>query len=321
MPNNKRVRVLCFFLLSGIISCVPPQKRTEKPPEPPATSATKASPFTPSASHPTSTPLTGTPNSPSPLPSPDSPCGSRSSLELIELPVKEIYRLPVRCQAYLVKSITQLYSAGLGEDLKIAIHHLEKLTEIEPGYGVGFYLLSTAYYKSGDPKKAYETVMKAFENDKSLSLHGALVAIEFLTYDLKKLEDAERLGKHLIEIDPRYVEGRMLYANILFEEGKKREAEQEYREVLKLFPKNAGAKLKLGQLLMEQKRYSEAEKFLLEAADVFNRSPFPLQKLAELYHARGDQRKALVFLEKFREKGGDKNLYLQLKQEFLKNRS
>jgi len=218
-----------------------------------------------------------------------------------------------------VRSIFQLYSTGLGEDLKKATQHLEKLTEIEPRSGKAYYLLATAYYKSGDSKKAYETIMKTFEKDKTLTLVGALTAIEFLAYDLKKLEDAERLGKQLVEADPRYVEGRMLYANILYEEGKKREAEQEYRQVLMLYPKNAGAKLKLGQLLMEQKKYSEAEKFLLEAADVFTHLPLPFQKLAELYYAMGNQRRALEFLEKFHEKGGDENLYLQLKKQFLEN--
>ena len=201
-------------------------------------------------------------------------------------------------------------------------------------------------------KKAIEFYQRALKYDDKSTIAYRNLAISYR--HLKDYEAATKTIKKALEIEPNNIQNRILFGNILYEQGNYNKAISEYEEVLKIKPEAAAyhnlalalfktgkesqsieylikagaadntgsvahlAYSKLGVLYIERKDYAAAEKYLRMAESINSQDPVVRYNLGIAYLKMKQPEKAVVEFQKALELGkNDENLLENLGETYF----
>ena len=123
------------------------------------------------------------------------------------------------------------------------------------------------------------------------------------------LEEAIRLYRDILDINPDNNAARLNLANLYSERNRWPDAEEQYQEVLKREPKNASAQVGLGVLQRKRGRNPRAEEYYLAALESDPHHKMAHFNLAVLYDFyMNDPVKAKVQYDQFLAEGGDPSM-------------
>jgi tetratricopeptide (TPR) repeat protein len=98
---------------------------------------------------------------------------------------------------------------------------------------------------------------------------------------------AEQLLRRAVTVDPRFVQGYAMLAQLYVSQRRMDEARAEFEGIVKRDPSNAGARTMVGVLLEAQNRREEARKSYEETVAATDRAPIAANNLAFMYAEAG----------------------------------
>jgi tetratricopeptide (TPR) repeat protein len=138
-----------------------------------------------------------------------------------------------------------------------ALPFLERATRLDPSLERAWFNLGKALAMLGRGKEADAAFEKSFE----LSPERRLMAFAAEHQKEGRLEEAERMYRHVLRQNPRNVDALRLLAQIASGADQFDDAERMLEEAIRIAPDFLLAILDLGQLCKEQDRYAEAITF------------------------------------------------------------
>lgn len=120
----------------------------------------------------------------------------------------------------------------------------------------GFILITTLLSKERDKQAALAVMKKLLENRKNNP--NALYAYAQLAYLVGNLDDAVRVVKKVIALQPEWTEAHVLQSNILVRQGYKAHAIEVLRKTIEDYPGNAKLRMFYARNLVDAKQFSEA---------------------------------------------------------------
>jgi serine/threonine protein kinase/tetratricopeptide (TPR) repeat protein len=199
------------------------------------------------------------------------------------------------------------------ENLKLAISHFERATQLDAEYAAAWAGLSSAWVNRGIwgaksfrevEQLARTAAIKALELDAgSAEANTALAGLKIM-YDLD-WAGAEQGYKRAIALDPSYTEAHELFAYLLSALGRHSEAISEIQIAERLDPLSPSIQSTYGRVLYRARNYEEAEQRLKRASELEPQLYGAYSRLVDVYLQMEEYEKAIASLEKLRELGGD----------------
>lgn len=134
----------------------------------------------------------------------------------------------------------------------------------------------------GDSEEAIGEFKLALIYDKASTAIHLRLAMEYLT--LSEITEALTFTEEALKLDPKFIEARLLLANIYSGLKSNDTAERHYKKILKQEPQHFQARIYLGALLVKQKKFFQAR---------------PQFKLLVKYSKKEDLSKSQMYLGKF----------------------
>lgn len=135
-----------------------------------------------------------------------------------------------------------------------AIEALEKATRLDPRLNLAFLNLGKALAAVGKGKEADAAFEKSFE----LSPEHKLLAKAVECLQENNFEEAERLSREIMSINPSNVEALRLMGRMAARQYRVGLAERHYRKALEIAPDYTGVIIDLAKLLRDDDRFEEA---------------------------------------------------------------
>ncbi len=135
-----------------------------------------------------------------------------------------------------------------------AIEALEKATRLDPKLNLAFLNLGKALAAVGKGKEADAAFEKSFE----LSPEHKLLARAVECLQENQFEEAERIIREIMKINPGNVEALRLMGRMAARQDRVGIAERQYRKALEIAPDYTGVIVDLGKLLRDDDRFEEA---------------------------------------------------------------
>ena len=135
-----------------------------------------------------------------------------------------------------------------------AIEALEKATRLDPKLNLAFLNLGKALAAVGRGKDADAAFEKSFE----LSPEHKLLARAIECLQENQFEEAERISREIMSINPGNVEALRLMGRMAERQNRVGMAERHYRKALEIAPDYTGVIVDLGKLLRDDDRFEEA---------------------------------------------------------------
>ena len=190
----------------------------------------------------------------------------------------------------------------LDEDLKRAIGHFERATQIDPGYAAAYAGLSYAWWvrgvftnmrlKDAEPP-ARAAARKALALDDRLAdaytVQGYLQCI--FDWDWAR---AENSIKHALELDPNNVDGHYTYSLLLMALGRSADAIAQIQRAAERDPFSAQIQSTFGRILYRARRFDEAISHLNQAIVLEPRNSQAYGRLGDVYEEMGKYAEALA---------------------------
>jgi TolB-like protein/DNA-binding winged helix-turn-helix (wHTH) protein/Tfp pilus assembly protein PilF len=172
---------------------------------------------------------------------------------------------------------------------------VEKALALDPNLAEAHARAAVHFWETGDGKRSAEHATRAY----SLDRDEPLVLAHYCTLLAwhERYEDALKLERRIIELDPVSLAARVNYGNTLIAAGRLEEARDEYLRTVELNPDwRPAADVELARILILQQRYAEA----LESIGQWSPGDDQDAGLALVYYAIGRRREADAAVERLR---------------------
>jgi TolB-like protein/DNA-binding winged helix-turn-helix (wHTH) protein/Tfp pilus assembly protein PilF len=198
------------------------------------------------------------------------------------------------------------YWKFIEEDLKRAIDHFERATEIDPGYAAAYAGLSQAWWARGQygemSLKDVEAPARAATR-KALALDDRLAEAHVAMGRDRQMFDwdwtgAEKGFGRALDIDPNNVEAHYFYGFLLMGLGRFSESISHFERAEQLDPLSSTVQAGFGRILYRARRFDEAISHLNRAIALEPRNGSAYSRLADVYEEMGKYAEALATQEK-----------------------
>lgn len=206
-------------------------------------------------------------------------------------------------------------------DIPKAIEELNRAVKFDPGAVEPHAILALVYYsldKSDMAEAEYETALK---NASALQPENinAYKGLGLMYIKQKKLKDAEKAYKLILDLAPDDAEAHFYLGDVYFESKQSRLAEKELKRAIELKPDYHEALNFLGYLYADENRnLGQAEALIRKALELEPDSGAYLDSLGWLYYKKGKFQQAVKELEKASVLEEDPTIYDHLGDAYLK---
>lgn len=170
------------------------------------------------------------------------------------------------------------------------VERFRHLMQLDPKKSRGGHYILAAYF---DKKGLGVEVIREDQVQADVFPELALVELAIKSLREKDLDEALRLGKRALEIEPTLAEAHLLLGRIYQARGAHRQAETEYRLAIDLKPGEGKAYLNLGDLYVVREVQDSALHYYEKAAALNVRYPSLFTNMGNLYALKGSFRDAL----------------------------
>ncbi|MCS7234271.1 MAG: tetratricopeptide repeat protein [Synergistetes bacterium] len=151
-----------------------------------------------------------------------------------------------------------------------------RAVQLDPTERMAQFALARAYMLVGNWPMAEKEWKRFFEIETDWN---AMINYSIVLVNLRKLEEAERVAREIVRVQPQLVEGYNI----------------------------------LGGLLVEKGKFDEAEPYLKKATEIDPKNPVPYYNLGYLYYKKGDSDKALLYLEEAQKRNPPGDLAIKIR--------
>jgi tetratricopeptide (TPR) repeat protein len=230
----------------------------------------------------------------------------RSWTSLAERPVVEdqraFYPVGPPAAAYHEYQVGRYYMWRYDEEnLKLAVRHFERATQIDPTYAPAFAALSNAWWARGmfgpiGLRAAESPARRAAQQ--ALTLDDRLAAAYVAQADIRRLFDkepvaAEQMAMRALALDPESVEAHHSYALLLMAMGRFPEAIAHIERAASLDPLAPAVQSNFGRILYRAGRFEHAVSRLERALELEPGMRGVYSRLGDVYDQLGQYERAL----------------------------
>lgn len=190
-----------------------------------------------------------------------------------------------------VRTLAHFGSVCIRRDLGVdAVDALKKAHQLDPSSSSILFLLARANVSLSNWQTAYNLFHTYSERVPNYA--PTYFAMGWIDTKLNRLDDARRLLRHALALDPKLEDARYTLAQVELDDGDLDRAHRLLAEVLRADPHHAKANLAMGDVFFRQGKLSDAERYLKNAVRDDPDLAAAHYKLSLLYFRRHNTKQA-----------------------------